>query len=495
MLKQKFATQFGTSILIKLVTMIAGFIVARFAGPVVLGTISYGTSYVSIWAFIGTIFVTGHLKLVSEGQDHGDCVATYVWLKSISIVVYIVFVLGWLSFQINFQNVAFEAPHQVAVIIVLLAATALTQFYNLVFDSYTAMLMQAKANLPLVIQSIVLHIGRIIVVAMGARALGLSIWQLISLVLVMPLLIKYFKDLPMGKVNKKLLSRYMHYGLPTLLLTAIYSVLQFADKLVLAHYSSVEELGYYAAAMSVGGTMLILSGSIGTIFFPLFSKLLKDNNWNEVNRKNKTYQTFNTLFLLPIIMLIAIIAKPLMITVLGARYEPSVLPFKIIVLSTYLVIVGMPYGNIITGMGKFYTNVWINASQLFVFIISINYFLSPKYLNLGATGLALNLMITYLYRNGAYVIVSSKLGSLKYDQENIIRMAIIILLSLAFWGIAGVIQKTYELWWIILIPIYLITVYSILYVLRLITKEHIRTLMELTNLKKTAAYVRSETKR
>ena len=101
MLKQKFATQFGTSILIKLVTMIAGFIVARFAGPVVLGTISYGTSYVSIWAFIGTIFVTGHLKLVSEGQDHGDCVATYVWLKSISIVVYIVFVLGWLSFQIG----------------------------------------------------------------------------------------------------------------------------------------------------------------------------------------------------------------------------------------------------------------------------------------------------------------------------------------------------------------------------------------------------------
>ncbi len=495
MLKQKFATQFGTNIIVKVVTMIAGFVVARIAGPTVLGTISYGTSFVSIWLFLTVIFATGHMKLVSEGRDHGDCVATYVWLKALSILLFIVVVLSWLAFQINVRQVNFEAQNQVAVILVILVATVIIQFYNIVSNSYTAMLMQAKANLPFVLMTIVHHAGRIIVVLLGARALGLSLWHVAALLLVMPLLIKYFKDLPFGRIDKKLLSKYLYYGLPTLLLTAISSVLQYADKLVLAHYTSVEELGYYAAAMSIGGTMLILSNSIGNIFFPLFSGLLKDNNWKEVNKKNKVYQEFNTLFLLPLIFLLALIAEPLLTTVLGARYQPSVVPFKIIVISTYLVIVGMPYGNIITGMGRFYANVWINASQLLVFIVSITFFISPKYLNLGATGLALNLMITYLYRNGAYIVVAKKIGSLQYDKTNLLRILTICLITIPFWIISIYIKDVFSCWWLVIAPIYMAVLYVILYLIKMITRRHYDTLLEIVNIKKTARYIRSETKR
>lgn len=495
MLKQKFATQFGTNIIVKVVTMIAGFVVARIAGPTVLGTISYGTSYVSIWLFLTSIFAAGHLKLVSEGRDHGDCVATYVWLKALSILLFIVVVLSWLVYQVNVRQVNFEAEDQIAVILVILVGTVIIQFYNIVSNSYTAMLMQAKANVPFVLQSIVFQAGRIIVVLLGGRALGLSLWQIAALILVMPLLIKYFKDLPFGRIDKKLLSKYLYYGLPTLLLSGIYSVLQYADKLVLAHYTSVEELGYYAAAMSIGGTMLILSNSIGSIFFPLFSGLLKDNNWKEVNKKNKVYQEFNTLFILPLTLLLALIAEPLLITVLGARYQPSVVPFKIIVISTYLVIVGMPYGNIITGMGRFYANVWINASQLLVFLVSITFFISPKYLNLGATGLALNLMITYLYRNGAYIVVAKKIGSLQYDKTNLLRLLTICLITGMFWIISVYIKDVFAGWWIVIVPVYMAALYGTLYLLKMITRQHYDTLLELVNIRKTTRYIRSETKR
>jgi O-antigen/teichoic acid export membrane protein len=352
--------------------------------------------------------------------------------------------------------------------------------------------MQAKANLPFVLQTIVFHAGRVIIVLLGARAIGLALWQVGALIVVLPVLIKYFKDLPFGKLDKDLLWKYLSYGLPALLLSAIHSVLQFADKLVLAHYSSVDELGYYAAAMSIGGTMLVLSNSIGTIFFPLFSSLLQNNNWDEVNRKNQVYQEFNTLFLLPIIVMLAIIAEPLLTTFLGSRYQPSVLPFKIIVLSTYLVIAGMPYGNIITGMGRFYANVWINASQLLVFVLSITFFVSPKYLNLGATGLALNLMITYLYRNGAYVFVSSKIGSLKYDDKNILRIVVIFMVSLAFWVVSIRLDSVFSYWWLVIMPVYLVSVYFVLFILKLITRKQVNTLLELINIKKTSSYIKSE---
>jgi O-antigen/teichoic acid export membrane protein len=492
MLKQKFATQFGTNIIVKVVTMIAGFVVARIAGPTVLGTISYGTSYVSIWLFLTGIFAAGHMKLVSEGRDHGDCVATYVWLKALSILLFIIVVLSWLAFQLNVKQIGFEAENQIAVILVILVASVITQFYNIVSNSYTAMLMQAKANLPFVLQTIVFHAGRIIVVLLGARAIGLALWQVAALIIVLPVLIKYFRELPFGRVDKVLLSKYLYYGFPTLLLSAIHSILQFADKLVLAHYSSVEELGYYVAAMSIGGTMLVLSNSIGTIFFPLFSSLLQNNNWDEVNKKNKVYQEFSTLFFLPLIILLALIAEPLLITFLGPRYQPSVLPFKIIVMSTYLVISGMPYGNIITGMGRFYANVWINASQLLVFIVSVTFFVSPKYLNLGATGLALNLMITYLYRNGAYVYVSSRIGSLKFDKSNFLRIVVILLISLLFWAVSAKVQAVFSYWWLVIVPVYMTSIYFVLYSLKLLTMQHINTLLELINIKKTSSYIKSE---
>ena len=51
MLKQKFIVHFGSNFIIQLFSLFAGIIVARLAGPEVVGTIAYGTSYVMVWGF------------------------------------------------------------------------------------------------------------------------------------------------------------------------------------------------------------------------------------------------------------------------------------------------------------------------------------------------------------------------------------------------------------------------------------------------------------
>lgn len=491
MLKQKFATQFGSNIFIKVITMISGIFVARIAGPGVLGTLSYGISFVSIWNFINTVFAAGHMKLVSEGQNTGNCVTTYVYLRGISALLYIFFVLSWLFLQINITGAQFESNEQITVILILLAVMVVTQIYNILSNTFTAMLQQAKANLPYLIQKTIFHLGRIIFVFIGARAIGLSLWQLASLLLILPIVIKLYTQLQKGKWDKILAKKYIYYGIPTLLLGIIASVINYSDKLILAHYTNLEELGYYAAAMSIGGSFLLLSNTIGTIFFPLFSKLISEKNWAMVNRKNSIYQTFNTLFLLPLIAIIVIIAEPLLITVLSDKYLESVVPLKIILVSTYIAIIGTPYGNIILGMGKFYTNVLINASQLILFIISVTFFVSPKFLGLGATGLALNLMLIYLYKNVVYIIVSNKVGSLKYDRENLKRLFIIIIISILFYVLSLYI-KTISLWWIYIVPVFYLATYGLLYIFKMINKDHLITLFEILNLKKTFKYFSDE---
>jgi len=491
MLKQKFAIQFGTNIFIKVISMFAGIIVARIAGPGVLGTLSYGLSFVSIWGFLNTMFGAAHMKLVSEGQNQGNCMSTYIYLKGISVLVFIIVVLVWLAFQFYSNRLSFESSEQIYVILILLGVVIVTEFYRIITNSYTAMLMQAKANFPTIIKTLVYQSGRIVVVLLGAKAIGLSFWNLLALIIIVPLLIKYYRDLPYGKWDKELAKKYYKYGAPTLLTAIIASIIQHTDKLILAHFTNIQELGYYAAAMSIGGTFLLLSSSIGSVFFPLFSKLISENNWEMVNRKNSVYQTFNALFILPCIAIIVIIAEPLLITFLGNKYIASVVPFQIIVASTYLVITGMPYGNIITGMGRFYVNLWINASHLIVFIFSVIFFVSPQYLDLGATGLALNLMITYVYKNIAYIIVSNRIGSLKYDWINLFRIIIVLGISLFFYELSESFQNI-SYWWLYIIPLYLCATYGILYSSRLLRKGHITTLLQIISLRKAKQYVKSE---
>ena len=161
----------------------------------------------------------------------------------------------------------------------------------------------------------------------------------------MSCLYRLFRTLPWEKYNKQLAKKYFGYAIPVFLLVSTNSIIGFSDKLILQHYTNTEELGYYSAAMSLGGMILILGGTIGTIFPPLFSSLIKKNDWKEVNSKIHTFQTFITTFIFPFICLLAIISEPFLTTILGNKYQPSVVPFAILLFASYFFVVGMSYGN------------------------------------------------------------------------------------------------------------------------------------------------------
>lgn len=494
MLKQRFLVQFGSNMVIKVVAMIAGIVVARVAGPGVVGTLAFGMSYVSLWGFLNTTFAPAHLKLVSEGRNQGDCIATYTYLKIWITALFIVVVFFWFIFQKYFLKYKFESIEQQYVIGIYVLVTVVTQMYNIVSNSYTATLQQAKANLPNLIQNIVFNFGRIGVVLLGFRAVGLASWNLIAVIIVSPICYRLFKKLPWGTWNKELMRKYIFYGIPTILFSIVNSVLLFADKLLLTHYTNVTELGYYSAAFSIGGTFLLLSNAIGTIFFPLFSRLITENNWEQINIQIKIFQRFCTQFILPFILLLVVVSRPLLILMLGNEYEPSVISFMLISLSSYFIIIGMPYGNIINGMGKFYLNVWISLGKLAVFILALTFFVSPRYLDLGATGVAINYLLINVLSNLLYILVSNKIGKLKIDYTNSIRTIVVFLVTGILYYISHSLFSQSNWIWLIQIPLYFFVIYGILFLTGMIKTDDIRLLWNTMNPRKTMIYIKSELK-
>jgi len=154
----------------------------------------------------------------------------------------------------------------------------------------------------------------------------------------------------------------------------------------------------------------------------------------------------------------------------------------------------MPYGNIITGMGKFNLAVIINIIRLVTFLISIYIFISPGMLNLGAIGLAANQLVLNLTRNSLFLYFANKLGEVHLKSNNNIRHIIIICWTFLTYFISIYLKKFILLWWLIMIPIYLITLYLILHLTGFMKKEHWRLLLDTLNIKKTLKYAYNEIK-
>lgn len=493
MLKQKFVVHFGSNFIITILTMMAGLVVARVAGPQVVGVISYGTSYVGIWLFITGLFGSGHIKLISEGQDIGHCMRAYSRLFLGSLSVYFIVVCGFFLIQKYVLRIGFESRTQEIVVILSLFIAVFNKFYEYASTTFTATMEQAKANLPEFSKSIILQVGRIVLVLLGFKAIGLTSWNAFITFLFLPIIFKLLRKYPRTAWNRLLFNKYIAFAVPILLIVVINSIVQYSDKLLLAHYTSTTELGYYSAANSFGGLIMLASSSIGNIFFPLFSSLLANKDWSTVRQKIMHYQELLTLFVFPLVCVLTMISRPLLTTVLGAKYGPSVEPFMIISLATYILIVGMPYGNIITGAGRFYLFAGINLIKLVVFLLAITLFVSPRFLGLGAVGVALNLLVVNTACNYFCLFFARRLSGLSFFQwRNIARYALASALAIALYWIRHDLATWFSFWWVVAVPLYLGIVYGLMWITGMLTKKQFRMFAEIFNIKKAVGYIQNE---
>ena len=115
-------------------------------------------------------------------------------------------------------------------------------------------------------------------------------------------------------------------------------------------------------------------------------------------------------------------------------------------------------------------------------------------LNLGAIGLAANQLVLNLTRNSLFLYFANKLGEVHLKSNNNIRHIIIICWTFLTYFISIYLKKFILLWWLIMIPIYLITLYLILHLTGFMKKEHWRLLLDTLNIKKTLKYAYNEIK-
>ena len=124
MLKQKFILSYSSKIFVQFLSIAASIVVARVAGPTVMGTVAWALAYTQMLLFIADLGLgTAHIKMISEGKDEGKCIATFSLLKLGSITLYIFAFLGYYFVQKYIIGNEFESKiHEYVLFITLPSA-------------------------------------------------------------------------------------------------------------------------------------------------------------------------------------------------------------------------------------------------------------------------------------------------------------------------------------------------------------------------------------
>ena len=127
--------------------MAAMFVVARIVGPNVLGIVAFGLAFVSMFLFISDLGLSSaHMKLISEGQDEANCIATFARLKLILTGLFILVVLSVFFSQKYLFNVKFESKEHEYVIFIYLVIISISQLLYIATSTFAAKTEQAKQD-------------------------------------------------------------------------------------------------------------------------------------------------------------------------------------------------------------------------------------------------------------------------------------------------------------------------------------------------------------
>ena len=177
----------------------------------------------------------------------------------------------------------------------------------------------------------------------------------------------------------KTLKMLLRYGIP-LAIAGVFSGLftQFSS-FMMAYYCEVALIGHYKIALNFAIFMTFLTGPIGTVLFPAFSKL---DSVNERGLLKSVYSysiKYTSLFSLPVTVAMIVLSSSIIGTLYGERWGFSPLFLSLYVIQyLFIALGGSTYGTFLRGLGE--TKILMKLALLTLIIgIPIAFVLIPPF--------------------------------------------------------------------------------------------------------------------
>ena len=491
MLKQKFSLDFLSKLFHYILQTLGGIIVARFAGPSVIGLIAYGTAFAGVFGFVNGLFGPAHIKIVAEQKSEDNCNKTFFILKVITTFIFVFFVLTYYVIKDYFIGSGFDSNEYRIIIFLSVAIIVIQNFTSASDRIFIARMEQAKSNIPSIFQSIFYNIGRSVLAILGFGAVILISSQLVTLLFLIIFYLYFLRNIPFGKYSHTLAKRYFTLSIPIFIVVLSNSLSVYLGRLLLEGFTDIKSLGLYTAGYNIAGIFLLMASTAGTVFFPLFSKAVENDRINEIIKYIKHYERFLFLWIFPLTLFLSLFGKYIIILFLSMRYIDSASVFQLLVIASFLQLLIIPFSNLLLGFNKFNLIAYLGISRLTLQIGLLFVFSYPKLLDLGIAGFALAQLISdFILFIIRYKMTKGLIGINIFKESTKY-----LLVGIFFYILYFIFQLEFKLSGIFLIFLmisYFICFYSIIFLFKLIDINDFKILISLLNPRKMKDYIKFE---
>ncbi len=160
------------------------------------------------------------------------------------------------------------------------------------------------------------------------------------------------------------------FALPAVLGALMVTPIAWVANTELTLVAGFEAMGYFAVALVVYQALILIPGAVGIPVMPRISQLSVGSR-EEVEKLVARIMRTLSVALFPFLFAIALFAATIVQVLYGSRFSASAEAVYLIVFASYLYSLGSAVGTLITGLGRMWVGLGVNAFWAAVFLIFV----------------------------------------------------------------------------------------------------------------------------
>ncbi len=390
---QKYVKNTGWLLVGKLLSLVVGFIIARYLGPYAFGDLSFADAFAALFAAVGTLGLDSFIirEIIQHPDKRDEILGTSLVMRLAANAVLIpLAILTYLAFRQLSTN---ETDVSLALLIALCSSAALFKSFNII-DSYFQ--SQVASKYVVHVQNVCLLLTTCVKIALiynHAPVLyfaGALVFD--SAILALGLLFIYKRKqvhLHTWTFNWARAKSLIQQSWPLILTAVMISIYMKIDQVMLKSAGS-KIVGIYSAAARISESWYFIPVAIVTSVFPAIIHARK----TDIERYHKRLQNLYDLLVgisLPVAILVSIFANQIIHLLYGNPYQGAGILLSIHIWSGIFVFLGSASSQFLLAEG--YTLISFSRTAFGALVnVLLNLWLIPIY---GALGASIATLIAY----------------------------------------------------------------------------------------------------
>ncbi len=334
--------------------VIGMFFIARFmAQPDYnYGMVNFALAFAGMFAFIGNLFSNAHVKRISERQDEGTCMGTYISLTTVCVAIMLGLSLGGILFWKHVLGRGFESKAHETVLYIILSFAALRQIGAIGKITFQARTEIAKREIIRFMDYNVPTIFIIYVALSGGQAVELAYTYLVGALLMALTAIYFLKPITIKKPNWDMAKSYWSFGLPSFFTALAGKLGHKMDIIMIQIFWSSVNVGYYAVSLRFSALLIGLSSAVVVIVFPTISGHHAKSDWNSIRDLVTATSRYLSMIVTPIIFFLIVFPEQTITILLSNAFLPSAPVIRIMAINAFFIVISTPFITLFNGINK-----------------------------------------------------------------------------------------------------------------------------------------------